>query len=86
LAKAHVLLGMLTDGSDRTIADVANTTNIHVADVSCILPLAFLVPKITEAILRGRQPADLTARALARDDLPILWSDQRQQFANLASN
>jgi hypothetical protein len=86
LAKAHLLLGMLTDGSGRTIADVANTTNIHVADVSRILPLAFLAPKITEAILRGRQPVDLTARSLARDDLPILWSDQRQQFALQSSN
>ncbi|OJU48157.1 MAG: site-specific recombinase [Mesorhizobium sp. 61-13] len=86
LAKAHVLLGMLTDGSSRTIADVANTTNIHVADVSRILPLAFLAPKITDAILRGLQPVELTARTLARDDLPILWSDQRQQFANLARN
>jgi DNA invertase Pin-like site-specific DNA recombinase len=86
MAKAHLLLAMLTDGSGRTIADVANITNIHVADVSRILPLAFLAPKITEAILRGRQPVDLTARALARDDLPILWADQRQQFAIQASN
>lgn len=86
LAKAHVLLGMLTDGSGRTIADVANTTNIHVADVSRVLPLAFLAPKITDAILRGLQPVELTARTLARDDLPILWSDQRHQFANLVSN
>ncbi|KQZ96025.1 site-specific recombinase [Mesorhizobium sp. Root157] len=81
LAKAHVLLGMLTDGSGRTIADVANAADIHVADVSRILPLAFLAPKVTDAILRGRQPVELTARSLARDDLPMLWSDQRQQFA-----
>ncbi|MBX3584405.1 MAG: recombinase family protein [Rhizobiaceae bacterium] len=80
LAKAHMMLGMLTDGSARTIADVANETGIHVADVSRILPLAFLAPKITDAILRGRQPVELTARALMRDDLPHLWRDQLQQF------
>lgn len=80
LAKAHVMLGMLTDGSARTIAEVANETGIHVADVSRILPLAFLAPKITDAILRGRQPIELTARALMRDDLPHLWKDQLQQF------
>ncbi|RLP23987.1 recombinase family protein [Mesorhizobium sp. YM1C-6-2] len=80
LAKAHVMLGMLTDDSARTIAEVANETGIHVADVSRILPLAFLAPKITDAILRGRQPVELTARALMRDDLPHLWSDQLQQF------
>ncbi len=80
VAKAHVMLGMLTDGSGRTIADVANNVGIHVADASRILPLAFLAPKITDAILRGRQPVELTARALMRDELPHLWADQLQQL------
>lgn len=80
LTKAHVMLGMLTDGPARTIAEVANETAVHVADVSRILPLAFLAPKITDAILRGRQPVELTARALMRDDLPHLWTYQLQQF------
>lgn len=81
IATARVLLSMLTDGSGRTIADAAKETGIHVADVSRILPLAFLAPKITEAILRGRQPVELTARALMRDELPVLWTDQLQQLA-----
>jgi site-specific DNA recombinase len=80
LAKTHIMLAMLTDGSGRTIADVANDVGIHVADASRILPLAFLAPKITDVILRGRQPVELTARALMRDDLPRLWTDQLQQF------
>lgn len=70
------MLGMLTDGSGRTIADVANEVGVNVADASRILPLAFLAPKIIDAILRGRQPVDLTARALMRDDLSHLWTDQ----------
>lgn len=81
VAKAHVMLGMLTDGSGRTVADAAQETGIHVADVSRILPLAFLAPKITDAILHGRQPVELTARALMRDELPVLWTDQLQQLA-----
>lgn len=80
VAKSHLMLGMLTDGSGRTIADVANDVGIHVADASRILPLAFLAPKITDSILRGRQPVQLTARALMRDDLPHLWTHQLQQF------
>ncbi|MEP9387721.1 recombinase family protein [Mesorhizobium sp. KR9-304] len=80
IGKAHIMLGMLTDGSGRTFADVANETRVHVADASRILPLAFLAPKITEAILRGRQPFELTAHMLMRDDLPHLWTDQLQQF------
>ena len=80
VAKAHVMLGMLTDGSGRTIADVANDIGVHVADASRILPLAFLAPKITDAILRGRQPVELTARTMTRDGLPQLWTDQLKQF------
>ncbi|MEW9834235.1 recombinase family protein [Mesorhizobium marinum] len=80
LAKAHIMLGMLTDGSGRTIADLANEVGIHVADVSRILPLAFLAPKIADAILRGRQPVELTARTMMRDELPIDWAEQLQQF------
>lgn len=80
VSKAHVMFGMLTDGSGKTIADVAKDVGIHIADASRFLPLAFLAPKITDAILRGRQPVELTARALMRDDLPYLWNDQLQQF------
>ena len=80
IAKAHIMLGMITDGSGRTVADVANGTGIHVADVSRLLPLAFLAPKITDAILRGRQPVELQARTLMRDDLPHLWADQLRQL------
>jgi site-specific DNA recombinase len=47
------------------------------SDISRILPLAFLSPKLTEAILTGRHSLDLALRTLTRGtDLPILWSDQ----------
>ncbi len=50
---------------------------VHRADISRVLPLAFLSPKIVEAILIGRQPVDLTSRRLARlTDLPLPWHDQ----------
>lgn len=77
IAKAHLYLGMLTDGTARTIAQVAAACSVHRADISRILPLAFLSPKIIEAIFAGRQPADLTARHLARlIDLSLAWQDQ----------
>jgi site-specific DNA recombinase len=41
--------------------------------------LAFLAPKIVEAIAAGRQPPELTAEALAeRIELPLLWTEQER--------
>jgi hypothetical protein len=41
------------------------------------LPLAFLAPDIVEAILKGRQPIELTAARLMRiRDLPLSWAEQ----------
>jgi hypothetical protein len=41
--------------------------------------LAFLAPRIVEAIAKGRQPADLTTLAMTqRIELPPLWSAQEQ--------
>ncbi len=39
--------------------------------------LAFLAPDIQEAIVGGRQPAELTLDALMKIKLPLAWSDQR---------
>ncbi|MDE2435523.1 MAG: recombinase family protein [Sphingomonadales bacterium] len=41
--------------------------------------LRFLAPDITLAIIEGRQPIELTARALLRcGELPVDWNDQRK--------
>ena len=43
--------------------------------------LRFLAPDITAAILEGRQPVELTARALLRcSELPVGWDDQRREL------
>ncbi|MFV3129555.1 hypothetical protein [Niveispirillum sp. KHB5.9] len=42
-----------------------------------ILRLAFLAPDITEAILRGGQPRELTLTVLTSTDLPDDWQAQR---------
>jgi site-specific DNA recombinase len=77
IAKAHFALRLLTDGSEQTIPSVADAMKMDASDISRILPLAYLSPKLTEAILTGRHSPDLTLRALTRStDLPILWSDQ----------
>ena len=42
-----------------------------------VMRLAFLAPRIVEAIVEGRQPADLSALAMTqRIELPPLWGAQ----------
>lgn len=77
VAKAHLYLARLRDGSAFSIAELASELGVHRADISRILPLAFLSPAITGAILTGTQPADITARTLSRlVDIPPSWNDQ----------
>jgi DNA invertase Pin-like site-specific DNA recombinase len=77
IARAHAYLDALTDGQGIGRKDVAERFDVHPEDVSRLLPLAFLSPRIVEVILAGRQPADLSVRHLARDtELPMNWADQ----------
>ena len=79
LGGAHFYLKELTSGSVPSIADLAGELGVHRADISRILPLAFLSPTITDAVLSGRQPAHLTSSHLSRMiDIPASWADQAQ--------
>ncbi len=74
---AHAWLEALTAGQGLGRRDIAERFGVHPAEVSRLLPLAFLSPRIVEAILIGRQPADLSVRHLVRGvDLPISWAEQ----------
>ena len=66
IARAHLYFGTLTDGAGLTVAVVADLLCVHSADVSRILPIAFLAPKIVEKILDGTQP--VIKAAAARSD------------------
>ncbi|WP_439604625.1 recombinase family protein [Shinella sp.] len=81
IARAHLYLETLMSLPKPSIAAVANHYDVHPADVSRLLPLAFIAPSITEAILTGRQPAELTGRRLARIELPMDWAEQRAMLA-----
>jgi site-specific DNA recombinase len=78
LGQAHACIDKLSGGEFKTIAELANTTGSNAAEISRILPLAFLAPEIVCEIVNGRQPVELTAEMLKRlDHLPISWKDQR---------
>ena len=78
LASPGFLANQLTSGKARSITDLANSTGTNAAEISRILPLAFLAPDMVRDILDGRQPIEMTAKRLSRlDHLPIKWKDQR---------
>ena len=45
--------------------------------------LPFLAPDLQRAILEGTQPPTLKLRTLLKNDLPLLWSEQRAWFAKV---
>jgi hypothetical protein len=78
IVRAHRWLEKLKACEVESIADLANTENVKRTYPSRIMPLAFLAPDITEAILEGRQPIDLSLeRVLAASPLSLVWDAQR---------
>ena len=72
-------LKLLTTGEVTSVDAIAEFDGLPASEISRVLPLAFLAPDITKAILTGKQPADLTAKRLKRiGKLPTCWSEQRQ--------
>jgi len=70
-------LNQLTDGSCRSLTKIASLNATTVSEVSRLLPLAFLSPKIVSMIIAGNQPVELTAHRLSRlSGLPLAWADQ----------
>jgi site-specific DNA recombinase len=51
--------------------------------VSSVIRLAYLAPAITQSILQGTQPTQLTLADLMQRDIPADWSEQRIAFGFL---
>ena len=77
IARAHELQEIFTRGG-RPISEMAEEAGVSSSYFTRMLRLSFLAPDITQAILHGRQPADLNARKLMTDTrAPIKWHEQR---------
>jgi hypothetical protein len=79
LARAFRWRKMLDEGVHATIEDLAKAKGIGKTYVSQVLRLTLLAPDIVEAILNGRQPAEMQL-----DDLltgfPLDWSRQSDKW------
>jgi site-specific DNA recombinase len=78
VVRAYAWFEMLKNRTVESITDIAKVEDVQRTYPSRIMPLAFLAPDITEAILKGRQPIDLSLdRPLAAMPLPLAWDAQR---------
>lgn len=59
---------------------IAKETGLDERYISRIIPLAFLTPDLTEAILEGKQAPHLSLDAWL-GNTPIEWDHQRKQIA-----
>ena len=77
LARAFRWRKMLETGAYGTVEEIAATEKINASYVSRVLRLTLLAPDIVEAILDGRQPAEM-ALALLMKPFPVEWEQQCQ--------
>jgi len=79
VARAHQWADDLLAGRVESVAELAKREGVLPNYVRRLTRLAFLAPKIVEAIATGHQPPELTAKALTeRIELPLLWSEQER--------
>jgi site-specific DNA recombinase len=78
LVRAHQFNTTLAESEDVAFAALALREGVSRSYFTRVVRLSCLAPDITQAILDGRQPRDLTAeKLLAHSRLPLGWHDQR---------
>jgi hypothetical protein len=77
LARAHRWKRLLEEGRYASISELANAEKIDRGYVGRILQLTLLAPDIVEAILDGKQPAELGLPRLMKP-FPVDWAEQRR--------
>jgi hypothetical protein len=76
IARAHDWVDRIRSGDVHNQRALAAETGLDERYIGSILPLAFLAPDLTEAILEGRQPSSLDLGRCLKP-LPPDWKEQR---------
>jgi DNA invertase Pin-like site-specific DNA recombinase len=77
IARVHQWPKQIISGAFKGRHSIAQITGIEERYAGRILQCAFLAPDIVEAILNGRQPANLTVQKLLKA-VPLAWMEQRK--------
>ena len=79
IIRAHKWFNELISGQAQSMVEIASREGIDKSYVARIMNLVFLAPDITESIIAGYQPPDISVEKLTkRIDLPMDWVQQRQ--------
>ena len=76
IARAFRWRKLLETGVYVTVGEIAAAEKINPSYVSRVLRLTLLAPDIVEAVLNGRQPAEMTLAALM-EPFSVVWREQR---------
>lgn len=77
LGRAHRWWNTLRDDTRLTVEDIAKQEGMTASYITRIMRLVFLDPAMTEAILRGKHPADMDlAKLTGFPPIPIEWAKQ----------
>lgn len=80
VARATYWHCLLDSGTFKNVVEIARLESLKPTTVGRLLRLARLAPDIVEQLMTGCQPRRLTLLWLMRNDIPALWSEQRQLF------
>jgi hypothetical protein len=79
IARAFRWREMLENGTHATIAEIAAAEKINESYVARVLRLTLLAPDVVEAILNGRQSAQMTLAVLMQPS-PLEWARQAEDL------
>ena len=79
LARAFRWKQMLESGEFTSVAELAEREGIAPSYMTRVLRLTMLAPDIVEAILEGKQGAEVTLAGVL-EPFPLEWKQQRQKF------
>jgi len=79
VVRAHAWLEMLQKDKSGSVSSIAASERLSRGYVRDVIRLGFLAPDIVDAILEGRQPAQLMLKDLMKG-IPASWMEQRHRF------
>ena len=84
LARAFRWRRMLESGVVSTVGEIAVREKINKSYVSRVLRMTLLAPEIVEAILDGRQAAEMTLQGFL-EPFPVEWDQQSRSIGEFRS-